>query len=479
MITPASVPVVPGGNATCAVRVRNTGTVVDSFTISVLGEAAGWTTVAPPLLSLFPGSEGTVELYFAPPRKPGLTAGPMPFGVRVVPSEDPDGSVVEEGELEVLAFQELTARITPRTSEGKRRARHDIVVDNRGNAPLEVALAASDPDEQLAFDLRPDTLAVPPGQSARATVRVAARKGFARGADKHRPFQVKVKTGPADPPTLLDATLVQKAGLPGFVFPLVAGVVALALIAAVLPSLRKDGGSGIFTLTGGKEATTTTAVAGDEGPVEDPDQAAAELEAAIAAEMAANGQDPGAAGAEPGSSGPQERVVEVAGAGGTVTAGGQPSEPDSSGGAGETETATAAAATPVATTAKPAPGATPTTTTTTTAQPAPTTTAASSTTPTGKQVSPPNGSVFNHWPRTTKLVWESLGVRSHMVEVQYCGGSTCTESNSNSYILKRVDGTTFTFDFVGMQAGRWRVWPILADGSHGNKSPFWGFRYTV
>ena len=336
---------------------------MDSFAVTVLGEAAGWTTVAPPVLSLFPGAEGTVELNFAPPRKPSLTAGTLDFAVKVVPSEDADGSVVEEASLQVLPFRELTARITPRTSEAKRHARHEVVVDNRGNAPLEAELSASDPDEQLAFDLRPLSLSVPPGQSARATVKVAARKGFARGADKHRPFQVRVTTGPAESPTLLDATLVQKPGLPRFVMPLVGAAVAVALLAAVLPSLRKDGGGAII-LTGGKEATTTTEAPAEEA-AEDPAQAAAEAEAAAAAERAANGQDPGAAPAA--SPGETSAGVPVATAS-DAPASGTPVQPKGDG-ATEGETAVASPQAPVATTttttttAKPAPGGAATTTT--------------------------------------------------------------------------------------------------------------------
>lgn len=458
VVSPASVPVVPGDSATCSVRVRNTGAVVDSFTVTVLGEAAGWTTVAPPMLSLFPGAEGTVELHFAPPRKPSVTAGTLDFGVKVVPSEDPDGSVVEEAALEVLPFRELTARITPRTSEAKRHARHEVVVDNRGNAPLEAELTASDPDEQLAFDLRPVSLTVPPGQSARATVKVAARKGFARGADKHRPFQVRVTAGPADTPTLLDATLVQKPGLPRFVLPLVGAVVAVALMAAVLPSLRKDGG-GAIVLTGGKEATTTTA-APDEEPAEDPAQAAAEAEAAAAAERAANGQDPGAPPAAPPGETRTAAAVVATGEAPVVTA---PPNPDET---PETGTAVANPQAPVATT------------TTTTAKPASATTTTTTTPKTTR--SPADGSTFGHWPRTTKLVWDAVsGARGYMVEVQYCEGNTCTETNARPYVLKEVAGTTFTFDFVGAQAGRWRVSPVFQDGRQGSALAWWGFRYTV
>ncbi|MBW3556201.1 MAG: hypothetical protein KY454_04580 [Actinobacteria bacterium] len=345
---------------------RNTGTVVDSFTVTVLGDAALWTSVAPQVLSLFPGAEGTVDLHFAPPRKPELTAGVLPFGVRVVPSEDDAGSVVEEGSLEVLPFREMTARITPRTTEAKRSSRHQIVVDNRGNAPMEAELSATDPDEQLAFDLRPSTLTVAPGHSARATIKVAARKGFARGADKHRPFQVRVTTGPTETPALLDATLVQKAGFPRFVFPLVAAAVTVALLAAVLPTLRKDGGGAIM-LTGGSQATTTTAAPEEEIPVEDPAQAAAEAEAAAAAERAANGRDADSVPAQPpGETRSGEAVASAsdspaAGGGVEPTTDGSP-EPDAPVAAPQAPVATTTTTT---TTTKPSPpGAAPTTTTT-------------------------------------------------------------------------------------------------------------------
>jgi hypothetical protein len=62
------VPVDPGSTAAVPIRVRNTGSVVDQFTIQVLGEAAAWTVVAPPSVSLFPGAEETATITFTPPR---------------------------------------------------------------------------------------------------------------------------------------------------------------------------------------------------------------------------------------------------------------------------------------------------------------------------------------------------------------------------------------------------------------------------
>src|SRR3954451_2022640 len=136
VIEESSVSVVPGSTATCTIRVRNTGVVVDSFSLTVLGQPAAWTTVVPAALSLFPGSDGTIELHFAPPRTASVGSGGLPFGVRVVGSQDPDNPVVEEGEVNLLPVIDVAAKLPPRTSKTKRKSRHEIVVDNKGNGPI-------------------------------------------------------------------------------------------------------------------------------------------------------------------------------------------------------------------------------------------------------------------------------------------------------------------------------------------------------
>jgi hypothetical protein len=281
VLVPTVVSAVPGGESSCTVRVRNTGQVVDSYTITVLGAPAAWATPMPAVLSLFPGAEGEATISFRPPRSPELEAGPVDFAVRVVATEDPDGSVVEEGVVTLDAYQEIAARITPRTSETKRVARHTVTVDNRGNAPVTVNLAASDPDELLAFDVRPPTLTVAPGQTGTAVVKAMARSGFARGTDRHRPFQATVTPQPPGmhPPTLLDATLVQRAGLPRFVPALVAAVAVIAVAAVMIPILAKNDDGGTIALTGIDGAPTTTVAAGagdEEGEGGDEAEATAE-----------------------------------------------------------------------------------------------------------------------------------------------------------------------------------------------------------
>lgn len=234
VLTPATVSVSPGSDAVCVARIRNNAAVVDQFTFTVLGDASAWATVTPPVVSLFPGAETTVEIRFSPPRSSAVPSGVVAFGVRAVPREDPDGSVVEEGVVEVGAFGDIEARVRPRTSEGKRMARHEVTVENRGNCPEEVEIVASDPDERLAFDVRPGSLAIDPGETRVARVKVMARDAFLRGSPKPRPFQIEARPSNA-PPVILDATMTQRPGMPRWVVPAVAAVAIVAVGALALP----------------------------------------------------------------------------------------------------------------------------------------------------------------------------------------------------------------------------------------------------
>src|SRR6266536_1547053 len=139
--------VVEGGQeVTCSVVVRNSGGVVDQFVIDVVGEPGRWAQAEPAMVNLLPGEDTTITVRFAPPRSADVPAGPAPFGVRVSSQEDPAGSVVEEGVLEIAPFAELAAEVVPPKVEAAARAKYKVAVDNRSNYPVAVRLAATDSD---------------------------------------------------------------------------------------------------------------------------------------------------------------------------------------------------------------------------------------------------------------------------------------------------------------------------------------------
>ncbi len=228
-----SVQVTPGASATLEVTVRNTGTVVDQFTIDVLGDAGAWATADPPVLSLFPATEETTTVRFAPPRSASIAAGPVAFGVRASSHEDPAGSAVEEGTVTVGAFQDTVAELLPRTSRGGRSATHEVAVDNRGNERLNASLEPSDPDQLLAFDVRPPGMVIEPGTSQFAKVRVSPRQRFWRGTPKTRSFSLAV-TSPDAAPIKLDGSMLQEAILPRWLIPALLALLLLIILAVIL-----------------------------------------------------------------------------------------------------------------------------------------------------------------------------------------------------------------------------------------------------
>jgi len=118
----------PGDSASCDIVVRNTGQVVDQYALGLLGDIQQWATVDPPVLNLYPGMAGTARITFSPPKSAKVHAGIVPWGLRIASREDPHGSRVEEGQVEVLPFEDVRAELVPHVSSGRRSARFDLAV---------------------------------------------------------------------------------------------------------------------------------------------------------------------------------------------------------------------------------------------------------------------------------------------------------------------------------------------------------------
>ncbi|WFE96173.1 hypothetical protein [Micromonospora sp. WMMD987] len=223
--------VAAGGTVGCTVRVRNTAAVVDQFTLDVVGDAASWAEVEPATMNLLPGTEQEARVTFTPPRASTVPAGSVDFGVRVRGREDPEGSVVEEGTVTVLPFVELATELVPRTSQARRAARHQLVIDNTGNVETTVEVLPADPDRLLSFRVLPAAPVLRPGTATFVKLRVRPRKRFLLGPDRNLPFQVAVTRPDADPITS-DGLLVQRSVLPAW-SPRVVLVAAAAAVALV------------------------------------------------------------------------------------------------------------------------------------------------------------------------------------------------------------------------------------------------------
>ncbi len=274
-LQPVTLTVDPGGQAVCTVTIKNTGSIVEAFNISVVGAASSWAMVDPPAISLLPDAERTVTVTFRPTRGPVPNAGTIPFGVKVTPTKQSDETAVEEGDITVTPFVEFVPGLRPRASRGVRVGHHVLRLTNRGNAPAEVALSASDPDDLLRLRVRPDKAQVRPGATIAARIDVRPRQVKFVGQFQPLPFQARIQPTNA-PQVPVDGSFIQRPVLPKWL-PRAAVVVAIAAVgtflyankAAQVKNVAKPASAIVTTTTvpkpGGPAGQTATSAAGGAG----------------------------------------------------------------------------------------------------------------------------------------------------------------------------------------------------------------------
>jgi hypothetical protein len=101
------------------------------------------------------------------------------------------------------------------------------------------------------------------------------------------------------------------------------------------------------------------------------------------------------------------------------------------------------------------------------------------------QLSPPDGSVFDHpHPRTVTLAWTEVPEATlYHVDLDVCQNPSCAATDPGLIFpwkppVHNLEGTSVTLVFVGAQPGRWRVWATGEGDRTSPKSGWWEFRFT-
>ncbi len=89
-------------------------------------------------------------------------------------------------------------------------------------------------------------------------------------------------------------------------------------------------------------------------------------------------------------------------------------------------------------------------------------------------LSPPPDAAYHAYPRTLSLQWAPVqGAARYGVEVDCygcCASHQFCRDVGRAFVVTSSAQTGYTFDFVGDQPGRWRVWAIAPDGTAGPTS---------
>ncbi|MEU8703653.1 hydrolase [Streptomyces sp. NPDC048565] len=232
-LEPASTTVDPGGSTTVRLRLRNTGDVVDEYHFEATGSLSPWTVVEPQSLRLYPGTTGSVELTFTPPRTPDATAGPNPYAVRITPTEHPEAATVPEGNLTITPFTEVRAELVPPVVKGRFRGRPRLAVDNLGNTKLTASLSGSDNGDQLSYEIHPSNVQIEPGRAAFVKTTLRPRQITWFGSAERRPYTLAVRRS-GGTQTDVEGTYVQRGFLPRWLAAFLSILMALAITFVIL-----------------------------------------------------------------------------------------------------------------------------------------------------------------------------------------------------------------------------------------------------
>lgn len=185
-LTAPAAPVAAGAGTAATAVVQNRGTTVDEMTIAVGGIPAEWVRVSRPQVSLLPGAREEVTITIEPPRATGVRAGDHEFWVAVT-SRQHGAEVRALGTLTVLSFGGLEARLEPVRSERNFR----LVMENKGNAALDLRLTAADDEEAIEFSFAAPAVQVPAGEARTVALEAKLKSGKMFGPQAVHPFRVE------------------------------------------------------------------------------------------------------------------------------------------------------------------------------------------------------------------------------------------------------------------------------------------------
>ena len=213
-LTPVTADVEPGSETAVEVTVRNTGDIVEEYHLQVTGDPGRWCLVEPQALRLYPGTTGTAQLTFAPPRSSDAQAGPQPYAVKVTPRESRENTFAIEGVLRVEEFADMRAELLPPTTRGWHRGRVRLAVDNYSNTATSAAVAATSTASDVQVDIRTPALQIQPGRAHFSKFSVRPGRLLWFGTKVKHPYTITVTPSGLGQPVTIQGSYLQSALLP-------------------------------------------------------------------------------------------------------------------------------------------------------------------------------------------------------------------------------------------------------------------------
>ncbi len=227
-VTPTLVEIGPGEQCSLSVRITNSTSLIDAYSVTVFGLDPDWVTVDHRRLSLFPSEAGDVGISIELPAN--FPAGHRQLSVHVRSENDPSSFILTPLGLVALGQPRLTLRMDPVVITGGKEATFGMIVANEGNTTITATASASEPEEKVSISIDPKLIELPAGHQEVIHATISGNRPW---VGQHK---VRVVTFAVDANTRTEAiaTFIQKPRIGRWVLALMGLLAAAAVFAAVL-----------------------------------------------------------------------------------------------------------------------------------------------------------------------------------------------------------------------------------------------------
>ena len=186
---PSTISSAPGTAAALTLLLHNDADTEEVVKLKSLGELAEHTVLQSETIYLDPGESFEVPVVIDV--SPSMLSGNHTSGIEV--SSGTGGKVTAEATISVEASVAYSVNLLPTRSRSGSSGKHQVVVDNTGNTPMLIEIAAEPHDSLVDIELAAPLVNVDPGKSAKVEIKVHPRARFWTGEPQEHPFTVNVE----------------------------------------------------------------------------------------------------------------------------------------------------------------------------------------------------------------------------------------------------------------------------------------------
>ncbi len=225
---PSTITSTPGNAAALTLRLHNDAQSEEVVKLKALGELAEHTVLQSETIYLEPGESFEVPVIVDVSTT--LTSGSHVSGIEVLSG---NGSrVTAEAMIAVEQTVAYAVSLVPPRSSSSKSGKHQVVVDNMGNTPMTIDVAAETDQGGIDLELAAPLVNVDPGKRAKIEMRLRPQVRFWSGSPKEHPFNVRV-TGSDHQIHELAGIYEQGPRLQPWVVPALAGMLGALLIGII------------------------------------------------------------------------------------------------------------------------------------------------------------------------------------------------------------------------------------------------------